>query len=60
MTLIGIISSLVFVALALAPFATYFGIISPPPHEIIQDELCNKLKDYHKKVCEFIEKWKEE
>lgn len=60
MTLLGIVSSLAFVALALAPVATYFGIISPPPHQIIQDELITKLKEYHKKICECIEKWKEE
>ena len=54
MTLLGIISSLAFITLALAPVATYFGIISPPPHQIIQDEICNKLKEYHKTVCECI------
>ena len=44
MTLIGIISSLVFISLVLAPVATHFGILSPPPHQIIREELSNKLK----------------
>jgi len=32
MTLLGILASLAFITLAVAPIALYFEIISPPPH----------------------------
>ena len=37
MTLLSIASSLIFVALALSPVAIYLGLLSPPPHQIIQE-----------------------
>ena len=37
MTLLGIVASFAFVALALAPAAVYFGVLSPPPHQILLD-----------------------
>ena len=57
MSLIGLVASLVFIALAVAPIALYLGILSPPPHQIIQDEVCQKLKDWHSNIRDYISKW---
>ncbi len=37
MSLLAIISSLVFVALAVAPVAIALGLIAPPPHQIFHE-----------------------
>jgi hypothetical protein len=35
MSLISIVTSLLFVGLAVAPFGVLLGLISPPPHQIV-------------------------
>ena len=60
MSLLSIFSSLIFVALALSPVAIYLGILSPPPHQIVQESICNKFKESHKKMCECVEKWEQQ
>lgn len=37
MSLLSIFTSLLFVALAVAPFAVMLGLLSPPPHQIVQN-----------------------
>jgi hypothetical protein len=37
MSLLSIVTSLLFVALAAAPFAVILGLLSPPPHQIVQN-----------------------
>ena len=37
MSLLSIISSLLFVGLAVAPFGIILGLLSPPPHQLIHD-----------------------
>ena len=60
MTLLSIVSSFAFVALALAPAAIYFGVLSPPPHQVLLDEVGGKLRECHKLACEWLGRWREE
>ena len=39
MSLIAIMASLAFVALAIAPIAIMLGILSPPPYHLINEEI---------------------
>jgi hypothetical protein len=57
MTLLGILSSLVFITLAVAPLAIYLGVLSPPPHEIIQEEISNRLRGCCGKFSEYLSRW---
>lgn len=37
MSFLSIVTSLLFVALAIAPFAVMLGLLSPPPHQTVQN-----------------------
>jgi hypothetical protein len=37
MSLLSIAASLLFVVLTVAPFAVILGLLSPPPHQIVQN-----------------------
>ncbi len=58
MSLLAILSSLLFVALAVAPVAVALGFLAPPPHQLIHQEIINKLKKCHDKCGEYLNEWK--
>ena len=59
MTLLGIIASLLFIAVAAAPVALYLGILAPPPHQIFQDEIIAKLKENRECIESYFERWQQ-